>query len=135
MTSAVIGFRINRPLSEAESAVRQALQEKGFGILTEVDVTQVLRQKLGIETRPQKLLGACNPRIAHASLEADPRIGAYLPCGLSLREDEDGVTFISLQNPTAISEFFDVPGLEEPASQARTLLEAALSTVATPVGA
>ena len=133
MTSPVLQYRVQQPIAEAEASVREALQEEGFGILTEVDVTAVLRARLGIEVRPQKLLGACNPRIANASLEAEPDVGAFLPCGIALREGKDpSETVVTVQNPALLSEAFSSPGLSAPSEEARTRLEAALTRVGTP---
>jgi uncharacterized protein (DUF302 family) len=132
MTRPAISFRVKEKLADAEGRVRQALQEQGFGILTEVDVQAVLRQRLGVETRPHKLLGACNPRIAHASIEAHADVGAFLPCGLSLREGETPEeTIATVQNPAMISEAFGVEGLVAPSEEALALLTAALSKVGT----
>ncbi|MFN8618169.1 MAG: DUF302 domain-containing protein [Dehalococcoidia bacterium] len=125
----VLCFHVEGRLLEAEAAVRAALLEEGFGILTEVDVTATLQNKLGIATKPYKILGACNPKIAHRALEADPRVGAFLPCGLALYEEEDGKTTVCLQDPALIAETFHTEGLAEAAAEARERLEAALHRV------
>ena len=126
----VISYRISSPIVDAERAVREALQREGFGILTEVDVAATLRAKLGIETRPHRLLGACNPKLAHASIEAEPAVGAFLPCGVALREGSGpGETIVTIQNPGMIAEAFDAPGLVAPAAAALAGLTAALDSV------
>ena len=130
----VLQFRIQMPVDEAECAVREALQERGFGILTEVDVAATLRTKLGIETPPHRLLGACNPRLAHTALEAEPSAGAFLPCGIALREGPSkGETIAALQNPGMLAETFASPGLAAPAEEALALLRAALESVGEPL--
>lgn len=130
----VLQFRVELPIEQAERAVREALQTRGFGILTEVDVAATLRAKLGIETPPHKLLGACNPGLAHASLEAEPAVGAFLPCGVALRqgaaEDE---TIVAMQNPGMLATVFGSPALEAPADEALTLLREALLLVGEPL--
>jgi len=126
----VLCYRIEAELPAAEAKVREALLAEGFGILTEVDVTGVLKAKLGIDTRPYKILGACNPKIAHRAMEADPRVGAFLPCGLALYQEPDGTTTVCLQDPGVISESFHAEGLAEAAADARERLQAALSRVA-----
>lgn len=131
----VLTYRMAKPLHEAEPIVREALKNAGFGILTEVDVTETLRQKLGVETRPYKILGACNPGIAHRAMEADPTVGAFLPCGLAIYEEPQGETIAALQNPGLISQSFEAAGLAAPANEALELLDAALRTVATPLEA
>lgn len=128
--SPVLHYNVPLPIAEAEVALRAALQAQGFGILTEVDVAATLRQKLGVETRPHRLLGACNPRIAHASLQIDPNVGAFLPCGISLREGDSAArTVVVAQNPGMISDSFAAPGLNAPATEALNLIRAALDTI------
>lgn len=130
----VLQFHVALPIEEAERTVREALQSRGFGILTEVDVRATLKTKLGIETPPHKLLGACNPRLAHAAIEAEPAVGAFLPCGVALRqgatEDE---TIVALQNPGMLADGFSAPRLAEPAGEALALLRQALLSVGEPV--
>lgn len=130
--NAVLCYSIPRPLTEAETLVRAALAAEGFGILTEVDVTQTLRQKLSVETYPYRLLGACNPAIAHAAVSADARVGAFLPCGLALYEATPGTTTVCLQNPGAIAAFMDSPGIEAPGREAAARLTRALGSIASP---
>jgi uncharacterized protein (DUF302 family) len=130
MTAPVLRYRVPLDFTATEAALRQALQAEGFGILTEVDVSAVLKQKLGVKIRPHKLLGACNPRIAHVSIVADPDIAAYLPCGVSLREGATSTeTIVTVQNPTMITESFQVEALAGPAGEAARLLQAALSRI------
>jgi len=126
----VMCYRMKGPLAEAEAILREELAAEGFGILTEVDVTAVLRAKLGVETKPYKILGACNPTIAHRAMEADPRVGAFLPCGLALWEEPGGDVTVCLQDPALISHSFHNEGLDGPASEARERLSAALARVA-----
>ncbi len=125
-----LNYRVASPMAEAEQAVREALQREGFGILTEVDVAATLRAKLGIETRPHRILGACNPRLAHASIEADPSVAAFLPCGVALREGSSpNETIVSIQNPAMIAEAFDAAALAAPSAAAFSGLTAALTSV------
>ncbi len=129
----VLSFHITASIAEAEQKVREALQGEGFGILTEVDVTATLQNKLGVATRPYKILGACNPAIAHRALEADPRVGAFLPCGIALYEEADGTTTASIQDPALIAETFHAEGLAEAALEARERLQAAFSSIGSAV--
>jgi uncharacterized protein (DUF302 family) len=131
---AVLQFRVPMGFEAAEGAVREALQAQGFGILTEVDVQAVMKAKLGIDVARQKLLGACNPKLAHASLAAEPSVGAFLPCGVAVRAGaSEGETIVDLQNPGMLAGAFAEPGLAAPAKEAQERLRAALMTIGTPM--
>lgn len=82
-------------MDETEKKVRESLQLKGFGILTEIDVKSTLKVKLDIDFRPYKILGACNPNIAHQALSEEPGIGLLLPCNVVIWDNEDGTVTLS----------------------------------------
>ena len=118
---------IDRPLVQVELAIRQALADQGFGILTEIDVAQVLATKLGVERAPLKILGACNPALVNVALERDPDVALALPCNVVLRALSDTTTTVSIADPAAILPGADVAEL---AADARSRLSAALASLA-----
>ena len=129
----VMTYTVSKPMTEVDPALREALKGEGFGVLTEVDVTATLREKLGLETRPYRILGVCNPKIAHAALTAEANVGAFLPCGIAVFEGATpGETLIALQDPGVIKDAFSEPGLAAPAGEAREKLDRAIRTVAKP---
>ena len=90
------------PMAEAEARVRRELAAEGFGVLTEIDVQATLRQKLDLDFRPYRILGACNPNLAHRALLAEPAVGALLPCNVVLEEAGPGATRVLFMEPRAV---------------------------------
>lgn len=89
-------------MSAAETAIRAALAENGFGVLTEIDVAATLKAKLDIERSPMKILGACNPGFAHRALEIDPSVSLLLPCNVVLSELPDGTVRVAAVDPRGL---------------------------------
>lgn len=114
---------VSLSLEDADRAVRDALSEFGFGVLTEIDVAETLRLKLGVERAPLRILGACNPNLAHAALEADPNAALLLPCNVVLEAGVDGETKVSAVDPR---ELMPDPAMAELAADAAGRLTAAL---------
>lgn len=114
---------ISSGFDAAVEKVTQALQQEGFGVLSEIDVAGTLKKKLDIDKRPYKILGACNPQLASQALEADPDIGLLLPCNVVVREEEDGSAWVGFMDPAAVLGLVDKPGIEGLASEVRSRLE------------
>jgi len=111
--------------------VTEALKDQGFGILTEIDVRQTLKDKLDVDIEPQVILGACNPGLAHRALEIDPRVAALLPCNVVVRT-ENGRTVVEALDPKLIAEVPDNPALAPIAEEAGQRVQAALDTLGNP---
>jgi uncharacterized protein (DUF302 family) len=124
------GFGIETDLSpdEAETKIRDALAEEGFGILTEIDVAATMKSKLDLDLDPYRILGACNPQLAHEALSVEQNIGLLLPCNVIVYERGEGST-IKVLEPNLMAELTDNPDLEEIANDARARLERALARV------
>lgn len=86
---------------EAVEKVTEALQEEGFGILTEIDVQATLKKKLDEDFRPYRILGACNPPFAHKALLAEDKIGTMLPCNVIVQQKKEGEVEIAAVDPVA----------------------------------
>ena len=116
----------NRSMEEAEAAIRDSLASEGFGILTEIDVAATLKEKLGVERAPYKILGACNPPLANRGLEAEADLGLLLPCNVVVYVKGDETVIAALE-PQLMADISDNPELQDIASEARGRLQKALA--------
>lgn len=127
--SASYGIRkvLARPFDEVLARVPAALQSEGFGILTEVDVRDTLKKKLGVEFRRYRILGACNPPLAHRALEAELEVGLMMPCNVVVYEEGTDRTAVVAVDPLQTMAAHGDPVLRELATAVRTKLEKALA--------
>lgn len=104
---------VNAGFDEAVSRIQQALQEEGFGILTEIDVKSTLKKKLDVDFRNYRILGACNPPFAYKALQTEDKVGTMLPCNVIVQETSDGAVEIAAIDPVASMKAIDNPALGE----------------------
>ena len=112
-------------IDDAEMRIRDALTDKGFGVLTEIDVKATMKKKIDTDMGPYRILGACNPQMAYKAIGIEPRVGAMLPCNVILRE-VDGGTEISAIDPVASMQAIDNDQLHQVAGEVRDMLRAAV---------
>ena len=129
MGAYTIGAIVNRPYHEAVPAVRAALQEQGFGVLTEIDLQATFKAKLDVTIAPQVILGACRPPLAYEALQTDPSIAAVLPCNVVVRAIDDSATMVEAFDPDAMMGLSDDGALETVAADARLRLTAMLAAL------
>ena len=108
---------------EAVTRVTEALKTEGFGILTEIDVSATLKKKIGVDYPAYRILGACNPALAHESLQLENKVGTMLPCNVVVRDAGNGQIEVAAVDPVASMQAIDNPALKQAASIVRAKLE------------
>lgn len=121
---------VNLPFDAAVTATMAALKRRGFGVLTQIDVQDTLKQKIGADFRPYLILGACNPKLAHQALTLEDKIGTMLPCNVVIQQHDGGTVEISAVDPVASMNAIENPKLGAVASQVRELLKQVVSEIA-----
>jgi uncharacterized protein (DUF302 family) len=106
-----------------------ALKNEGFGIITEIDVKDTFRKKLGIEFRNYRILGACNPALAYEALQLEDKVGTMLPCNVVVQETVDGKTEVAAIDPVASMQAISNPALKEEAKKVREKLRGVIENL------
>jgi uncharacterized protein (DUF302 family) len=114
---------LGMPFAEAVSRVTDALKREGFGVLTDIDVSATMQAKLGQDFRPYRILGACNPQLAHRALQLEDKIGTMLPCNVIVQEHAGGRVEVSAVDPVASMQAIENPGLADVANEVRAKLK------------
>lgn len=113
----------------ADARAREVLGEAGFGILTEIDMAATFKKKLDVDMPAYRILGACNPPLAHKAVQAEPHIGTMLPCNVILRDVGDGQTEVSAVDPVASMAAIDNADLGAVAQEVRQRLQNAIAAM------
>jgi len=120
---------VDVPFEEAVAKVRGALKDEGFGVLTEIDVTATMREKLGADIEDYVILGACNPPLAYSALGVDRSIGLLLPCNVVVRAGA-GRTVVEALDPQVMVQLTGLSGLMPVADEAASRLDRVLAALA-----
>ncbi|WP_310991205.1 DUF302 domain-containing protein [Aequorivita marina] len=114
---------VNGTFEDVIDKVTQGLKDEGFGILTEIDVKETLKNKLDVNFKKYRILGACNPPYAHKALQAEDKIGTMLPCNVIVQEIEAGIIEVAAVNPMASMQAVENKNLNEIANEITAMLE------------
>jgi uncharacterized protein (DUF302 family) len=110
------------------SRVTDALKKEGFGVLTDIDVAATLKKKIDVDFRPYRILGACNPKMAHGALVAEDKIGVMLPCNVIVQQTDKGVE-VAAVDPVASLGRVGNPALDEAAKTVKAALTRAIASL------
>jgi uncharacterized protein (DUF302 family) len=122
--------RVELPMAQAIERVTETLQENGFGVLCDIDVKVTLKKKLDLDVRPYRILGACNPPLAHQALSAEPNVGLLMPCNVVVYEDEDGATQVASVDVEKLLGVVGRPELAGIAGDVNARLRASIDAIA-----
>ena len=116
-------IEIDGPFDQALQRVQEALKAEGFGVLSDIDIQKAMKEKLGKDMAPYRILGACNPPLAHQALQAEPEIGLLLPCNVTVRQGEGNRVVVGFLDPQTMVQLSPNPGIRGVADDAGARLE------------
>jgi uncharacterized protein (DUF302 family) len=123
------GKTVNLTFDTALQRATEELQKEGFGVLTEIDVAATLKKKLNVDMPAYRILGACNPPLAHKALTTEPQIGLLLPCNVVVRQDDAGKVHVEFMDPNAVLDLVDKPEITQLAGEVRQRLERVMAAL------
>lgn len=123
------GKKVNLSFDEAIKKVTAELAEEGFGVLSDINVAATMKKKLDEDMPPYRILGACNPVLAHQAVSAIPDIGLLLPCNVLVRQDDAGDVFVSFMDPGSVLGLVDHPDIVPLADQVREKLQNVMTAI------
>ena len=129
MAGYILSATVHQPYEPTVEAVRAALGDQGFGILSEIDLAATLKAKLDVDVPAQVILGACRPPLAYEALQAEPSIAAVLPCNVVVRAVDESTTVVEAFDPDAMMGLANSPALEGVAADAKARITAALASL------
>ena len=131
MTDLALATTARGSVEGVAERVRAALTDQGFGVLTEIDMSRTLKDKIDADLEPYLILGACNPSLAHRAVTATRGIGLLLPCNVVVRQDPDDAELVHVEamNPDLMVRFADGPSLADVAADATQRLQKAIDSL------
>lgn len=120
---------LNLPFAESVARTTEVLKRHGFGVLTDIDIQATLKNKLGVDFRPYRILNACSPQMAYRALQAEDKIGTMLPCNVIVQQQGDDAVEVSAVDPVASMQAIDNPELAETAHNVQRMLIAAIGEI------
>ncbi|ABD24852.1 protein of unknown function DUF302 [Novosphingobium aromaticivorans DSM 12444] len=120
---------VSAPLDETVTQVRNALADQGFGVITDIDMAKTLRDKIDVEFRPYRILGACNPKLAYEALQVEDKVGTMLPCNVIVQEFAPGRCEVAAIDPVASMSAIDNPALQSAAQAVQQRLRLVIEAI------
>ena len=124
-----LGKTLAIPFDAGLARTIEALKNEGFGIITEIDIKQTLKVKIGVDFPNYRILGACNPALAYEALKLENKVGTMLPCNVVVRDAGDGQTEVAAIDPIASMEAIDNPALKQAAAQIQAKLAKVIAQI------